>query len=209
MNAWAAARPRAQNKNFWICFALVAVVMLPHVTAATPSPPPWQLLSGTAGAGRGPRRRIGRGAEGAVVPMGGRATGYNCLFISKHCCPYFRPCLCYPFWPHVTWGQASLVSLCVWMNFIWNSAIYAYEIESVCVCVSAYGCKWIWCKLQFHAYFLCVFVVCPSVLMRPALRLSPSRSLFFVLCALCVCVFTLFFLLFSAAVSRSRVLLCV
>jgi len=87
-----------------------------------PIPTPTNKIRGVCEGGRG------TGGWAMVGGGSGVAVGYNCLFISKHCCPYFRPGLCYPFWPHVSSRDpANVVSLCVWMNFICNSAC-------VCVC---------------------------------------------------------------------------
>lgn len=192
MNAWAAARPRTQNKNFGVSFALVAVVILPHVVSAPPLGAAWaeQQAGGEAG---------------------GTATGYNCLFISKHCCPYFRPCLCYPFWPHVTWGQASLVSLCVWMNFICNSAICACEIASEYVCVAVCVCPCVCVHMGANEFD----VNCNFMRIFFAFSLSAPRCLRVPLSHYCrharsFCFpFFLYSFLFSVAVSWSRVLLCV
>lgn len=80
-----------------------------------------------------------------------RVSSRICLFISKHCCPYFGMPFVSPlhFLGREQEKESEFHYACEWILFGKNMRACVY----VCVRACTYGCKWIWCKLQFYAYF--------------------------------------------------------
>lgn len=80
-----------------------------------------------------------------------RVSSRICLFISKHCCPYFGMPFVSPlhFLAREQEKESEFHYACEWILFGKNMRACVY----VCVRACTYGCKWIWCKLQFYAYF--------------------------------------------------------
>lgn len=80
---------------------------------------------------------------GGVGGESGSAAGYNCLFISKHCCPYFRPCLLLSFLAACLSGPSECCFIMRMNEFylcVHVSANYVCVRVRVCVLVRVRMC---------------------------------------------------------------------